>query len=49
MSGRCADGFYHLWVCHEAGVKATGHRLLVPADDATPGVWLHPLATEARP
>ena len=43
MSGRCADGFYRLWMCHKARVQATGHRLVVPADEAARGVWLHPL------
>jgi hypothetical protein len=49
MSGRCADGFYRLWVCHEARVQATSHRLVVLADEAAPGVWLHSLGTGVRP
>ena len=35
--------FFRLWVRHEARVKATGRGLVVPADEAAPGVWLHDL------
>jgi 4'-phosphopantetheinyl transferase len=38
-----AHDFFRFWVRHEAGVKATGGGLVVPAQDDVPNVWVQDL------